>query len=708
MAKKFGLDNKEHRIRSWITDAIDLDISPKVSKFRELLFHENYPIREFLRTSEHDRGSKFLIVAPKGYGKTLLLKSKRIEIETYNPQTLLLPHDGLIDRPPGTPPIFSGDFIDRKSQDIQYWKTLWFNSICLSVIQATDRSYLRKINSELIKSIYNDNLQYTAAEIFSKLLHSTDAAYFKAMNACGSSGMIPFYRSIRRPVALFIDNIDDYFFPHLQAVDSDSEIYKNSNRQIWVLAQVGLAEAIRELRDINPHIKLYAALRREALDRSYEITPNAQQLFGISVELKYSSEELKSIFVKNISFEPKERLANPGSLDPITRFVGEENKFIVHPYTGRKEPFFDFAVRHTMGRPRDLMRIGEAISNIDPPRRVESLRSAVFSGATSSVKKHLEDMKSFIAVPYNDIFKIINKNVLSIEDLKSIAEIYNDLMAKNNYQTNGHPFCSLYRLGLLGHLDINYESRETQKFQHPESILIDRGIDILPKAKYYLIHPALDELISTSHGPDYKMNFERVNVVGDGLPWENHHSPIFVCTADIVKYTDVMYSAEYNKIYPKIFDEWVREAFDGIKYCAVGEGDSLLAVDGSPLRLISAARRLAKRMSDFLPMRRSIRFGASAGPIEFRFREGSSAAVPEGIALRSAARIEQKAKPGTFLADDDFVAGAVQFGMLINEWTSLQSKDMPGMKIKNGKFVIQKNRQDTAILTNLWEVKIPS
>jgi class 3 adenylate cyclase len=693
---------KTVRLKPWITDAIDLDLPKKVARFRELLFHENYAISEFLETSATDRDSKFLVIGPKGYGKTLVLKSKRIEIHGSVAETLFIPRDALIDRPPGTPPIFSEADLKRKS-DIQYWKSLWLTAICLAVLHAADPDALLEINSDFTRSLQKAKIQHTASDIFNSLLHLTDAQFFKTTTAC-AAWMVPLYRSVRRPVAVFLDNIDDYFYPQLPTSGAGpSTIYRNESRKIWVLAQVGLAEAVRELRDINTQVKIFAALRKEALLRAYEVTPNTQQLMGIAVDLQYTHSELQEIFTKNILLLQPHRLAEPNASDPIARFVGSQNVTVVHPYTGKRERFFDFVVRHSLGRPRDLMAMGEAISKIDPPRSVEQLREAVFKAARGSILEYLQDMKSFIPVPeIHELSRLIRRNVLSDRELKEIASEYVSLMERQKIETNGHPFCALYRMGLLGVLQQNNLGESVQQFRHPDSLPMDKNEHVLPAARSYLIHPALDDFINEVRAGDYRMNFERVNIVGDHLPWNDYRTEKYVVKGDVVGFSEIMQSPEYSKLFPLLFDEWAQEACTGLLYRGVSAGDSILMVDGSPVALIHALRRLAKKLRNFGPFPRKMRFGASSGPIDFRNKK--DVAEPEGSALRTAARLEVLSAPAKVLASDGFARAALEFGFATSCLRLLKETDRPDLSYANGKFRVQKNAADPPIVTDLWEI----
>ena len=208
-AQRMARRQQKAQLKPWVTDAIDLDIPKQVEDFRRLLFLENYPIQEFLNTSQRERDTKFLIIAPKGYGKTLLLKAKRHAVQANDPNTIFIPRDSsLIDRPLGAPPIFTAADIEHKASDLQYWKTLWLTAICLAVISNDDASRLAQIDSDYTRKLQKAVTQLTPTDIFNDLLHEPHSHYMQIWSACTRS-MVPLYRSIRRPIATFIDNVDD-------------------------------------------------------------------------------------------------------------------------------------------------------------------------------------------------------------------------------------------------------------------------------------------------------------------------------------------------------------------------------------------------------------------------------------------------------------------------------------------------------------------
>jgi hypothetical protein len=64
-------------MQAWIIDASEMDAEDILS-FRSNLLHPNPEIRSFLKP---DNKGTTIAIAPKGFGKTLLLKAKRLWIQ---------------------------------------------------------------------------------------------------------------------------------------------------------------------------------------------------------------------------------------------------------------------------------------------------------------------------------------------------------------------------------------------------------------------------------------------------------------------------------------------------------------------------------------------------------------------------------------------------------------------------------------------------
>jgi hypothetical protein len=91
---------------------------------------------------------------------------------------------------------------------------------------------------------------------------------------------------------------------------------------VWYFAQPGLVEVAYQLRRINHHLKVFAAVRKEAYAR-LQTTVMSQQYRGSAVDIAYPVESLREIFVNNMRLEKPERMVRPERLraDPIEAFL---------------------------------------------------------------------------------------------------------------------------------------------------------------------------------------------------------------------------------------------------------------------------------------------------------------------------------------------------------------------------------------------------
>ena len=71
----------------------------------------------------------------------------------------------------------------------------------------------------------------------------------------------------------------------------------------WTLAQLALARAAFDINRLNTHVRVYAALRREAWLRLADVDAGAAQMNGRVVEIAYTNDDLREIFLKNIALE---------------------------------------------------------------------------------------------------------------------------------------------------------------------------------------------------------------------------------------------------------------------------------------------------------------------------------------------------------------------------------------------------------------------
>src|SRR5688572_1684781 len=104
-------------------------------------------------------------------------------------------------------------------------------------------------------------------------------------------------------------------------------------------------EVAYQLRRINHHLKVFAAVRKEAYARLPQRTAMSQQYRGSAVDIVYSRESLREIFVNNIRLMKADRMVLPGRLraDPLEAFLGRTH--VTHTYTREQEDAFDYLCR---------------------------------------------------------------------------------------------------------------------------------------------------------------------------------------------------------------------------------------------------------------------------------------------------------------------------------------------------------------------------
>lgn len=253
---------------------------------------------------------------------------------------------------------------------------------------------------------------------------------------------------------------------------------------------------------------------------------------GSALDIEYTKLQLKGIFEKNIKRMNKKDLVNADFIikDLIYAFLGLENNKIVIPRVGnQKDDIFDYIYRHTLKRPRDFMVIGKALTAICPNERTaENIRTVVNKEATTIALTYLAETKPFLEFirPLDELFVLIDSDILSKREIKRICSTYNnqeDCEERDCKKcNNNHVFCNLYKIGLLGCVDIDEgDGSIIQKFERPGDKIFETKI--LPVSDFYLIHPILNSVIrerkKMKEGASYYINPR--TIVGDRRPWKD-------------------------------------------------------------------------------------------------------------------------------------------------------------------------------------------
>ena len=713
---------------------VEADTLPEMAydNYRHTLIHETSSIKAFLTTKHHERT---ILVAPKGYGKTLLLIAKKKSFLEARSGQIVMAENRFIDRPLGIIPVVRREILELLASDYEFWKSLWKISLSLSAIKAFARATKERPADRVAprhdwyrRIIGDDHKYFEAGEIFVDLL-SQDYKYI--INIIGASNFIfPHVNRINTQVVFFIDNVDEYFRPVLEdrsaGASSLHRLYRNRNNAVWSLAQIALASSAYELEKTNHHIKIFCTMRHEAFLKMPEVESDAFQISGRCTKIEYTRDDLEKIFLKNIDITPKERLAEPDNPDVMLRLVGETNRAVDHQFVSRPERIFDYFLRHTLYRPRDLMFIGGEIVKINPSQRpAEAIRNAVDTATKTIVDSIFGEMRPFFTVPNRELlFRRIETNVLTLDQLEKVSDAYaaelGDMASRDPDGETSHPFSVLHKLGLLGtvRLEFGNQGRWRQCFLQPTEIQISNDPE-LPVSEYYLVHPALDQSIYERSAGKFIRGYDTRNIIGNQLEWEDPISYSFVLKGDMLGYSHVMNSELYEIVTRKLY-EWAREICRDLMFVDVSGGDSILLIDGSPERIIRCASELVRRAGDFQERPMKMRFGGAAGPIAFermrRMHNGSwdTITVPMGLALRTSSLLEPLAAPGCALVEERFH----QFGSGRDArrdavdgsevMAPLSQSDIPDIDYDRDdqKFVLRKNLLDAPYYTKLWKIEL--
>jgi hypothetical protein len=362
-------------MRPWTIDADDIHIA---TDFDSELLHKTPSIEDFLDTTRDD---KFIVIGTKGFGKTLLLKAKRLAYQDRVTGCTLLPQDHLLDKPIGDK-IFRRDMLALYGESTGIWAKAWLTSIAVTVLKQLRMTDDLPVSKRLVALLSDPNLR-SVLDHFVNILDFSRKDLFRCANDTDNH-LVPRLRAIRTPVAIFIDSVDEYFNKHIHAPVRRASDTGEVSPNIWYLSQMALVEVAYELRRISHHLKVFAAVRKEAFARLAGVTPMVQQYRGSSIDIAYSPSSLREIFVNNILKEKLKNLVVRSKLhsNPIQAFLGRTD--VTDGFGHEPEDAFDYIQRHTLMRPRDLMTIGQKLGGISPDeRRLEDRFKRAVNGAAT-------------------------------------------------------------------------------------------------------------------------------------------------------------------------------------------------------------------------------------------------------------------------------------------------------------------------------------
>ena len=636
-------------MRAWTVDADDIRVA---DDFDESLLHRTPEIDGFLRS---DRDDKFIVIGTKGFGKTLLLKAKRVLYQREG-RAVCLPSGALLDKPIGDK-IFSRELLAFFVVSPLPWSKIWLTAISLATLKQIGAVGDLKVGPGLAGLIADEQL-HGVIDHFVRLLDFTP----RELQRCGTDTdghLVPRLRAVTSPVALFIDGVDEYFNKHVEGFPSHPSVTGELSPNVWHFSQLGLVEVAYQLRRINHHIKVFAAVRKEAYARLAKTTVMSQQYRGSAVDIAYSTQSLREIFVNNIRLLKSDVMAIPERLraDPLEAFLGRIT--VVDTYTREEEDAFEYICRHTLLRPRDLMTIGDRLAALRPEERRNELRlkEVVHQAATEIAHEYLAEIAPHVGgLELEQLLPRLPGHVLTREEIEKI-------FLEHSIATGGeekHVFSALYRVGLLGYVHHDRIRGEwAQRFLRPGEATLDPD-GTLPSADRYLIHPVLSDVIGRVN-PSYLQRVDRVNIVGYARPWRETEavasSPsvhtFCVLKADVYGYGGLMHARAHEPVRQALEDA-VRRWCRGAAIAETGAGDSVLIAHEDPVVLAQTARHIMDEVYQVTGQPR-LRVALHYGEVQMQPNAGDAQpTVTGGDAILCATRVEPHVSPGQIWATEEF------------------------------------------------------
>jgi class 3 adenylate cyclase len=642
-------------MRAWTVDADDIRVA---DDFNEALLHRTPEIEGFLRS---DRDDKFIVIGTKGFGKTLLLKAKRILYQREG-RAVCLPTWSLLDKPIGDK-IFSRESLAFLVVSPLPWSKIWLAAIALSVLKHVGGLSDLKVCPALAALVADDQL-HSVIDHFIRLLELTPSD----LQRCGTDTdghLVPRLRAVTAPVAMFIDGVDEYFNKHVEGPANHPSVTGELSPNVWHFAQLGLVEVAYQLRRINHHIKVFATVRKEAYARLVKTTVMSQQYRGSAVDIAYSPQSLREIFINNVRLLKSDVMASPERwrADPLESFLGRAT--VTDAYTREEEPAFEYICRHTLLRPRDLMTIGERLSALRPQERQSEIRfkEVVHQAATEIAYEYLAEIAPHVGdLELEQLMRRLPGNVLTRDDIETI-------FVEHSLATGGeerHVFCALYRVGLLGYvLYDRVRGAWAQRFLRPgEATLEPDGM--LPQAPYYLLHPVLHDVIGRLNAA-YQQRVHRANIIGYGRTWNETEGAsgatsahmLCVLKADVHGFGSLMHEHSDGPVRQALEDA-VRQSARGATAAEIGAGDSVLVVHEDPIALARIARQIMEDVYEAAGQPR-LRVVLHHGEVLMQADAGDAPPiVVGGDAILCTARAEPHVQPGQIWVTEAFRQEFVQ------------------------------------------------
>lgn len=477
----------------------------------------NTQIHTFVETADFSRDRQIgprLLIAPKGFGKSLLLsfKSAYLRESTHSKDTIFHPplnRGGLINSLTSISGSMHRPHLLERRDSTDAWASIWQIAILGFAAWLVDM----KVSEELqYKHVFRDidglgtavdndcPFQWFLGKVVEALPQDRDEGnekLGKILYEAESVWCIRIKAALkersRKRIVIFLDNPDEL-------------LASNDAAALWSNVQQGLVIAVWKLDKggyLRDHLFVFGSVRLEACE--VEPHPLLRQARDITLALTYSKDELREVISVRIRLTDDSKLVTPSmkDSDPILSLIGFNS--YQHPDkrgpTGTllKEDIFEAILRHTLMSPRDLVSIGAAIIKKPKSERTPStVRDIVNSVAGGKIFGYWKNnVFPRWSEQYDSYISRITSVVLTTAEVTAI----DDSFLEKNKGGITPPMAFLWDHGLLGtaeHLPSIHKGYYLQKFRHNWSSERFHKHSALPKSQWYFVHPVLREWLKGS------------------------------------------------------------------------------------------------------------------------------------------------------------------------------------------------------------------
>ncbi|MTB51108.1 hypothetical protein [Lewinella sp. W8] len=481
-----------------------------------LIYRKPTSVRSFLQLGEND--AYFILIGPKGSGKSLLLKEKAHSYTLEDRGYINLSGSEIAEKVTINAPVFEALSGFERERD---WRDIWLFAICVLIL-AND-----KIPGNLPDSL-QDKFHNAKAigSIITEVIKDREQTghYLKMIEQLCDE----IRDKVQQPAFLCLDNVDGC----LSSVIGDitKEDYESgrdalpNTAKVWTYSQIGAMKAVDAANSISSHLKVNVAIRKEVVPYI------SGQLLGNhlakAVFLSLDKYELEQLFYNRIALTDPKELVTPHASEPFKRFTGLStipHRYVIHDDgSPMQETTFDYFYRHGFGRPRDLIVIGRAVSDLTQgpefraapqEKRLSLLRQKVFEASQTNLRNYLKEvMPSLKRKVLENFIRKLKSNVIPMRQARQLDQ---DLLRY------------LFNLGCIGIVKNDPYNNTSDFIQHFEAPASNSYLDqrSLPDSPFYLVHPCLDLFFVENnriHNGDW---YNKTNIIGNmnsfRLPPEN-------------------------------------------------------------------------------------------------------------------------------------------------------------------------------------------